>query len=178
MKNILLLSGSLRAESVNTKLLKAFAAEIHPDVTVTWGSLEMPLFNEDIEAEAFPEEAQELKDAIAAADGIIVATPEYNRAVPGALKNAIDWTSRPYGQNSWSEKRVLVTSASPGGISGAVAHYQLVTILMHMGAIPQTGVEFMLGHAFEKFDDVGELVDEKTKEHIRGALQKFSVPLS
>lgn len=177
MKNILLLSGSLREGSVNTKLLKAFASEMHSDVIVEWGSIEMPLFNEDLEADSFPNEAQELKDKIAAADGIIIATPEYNRAVPGVLKNAIDWVSRPGGKNSWSGKSVLVTSASPGGISGAVAHYQLITILMHMGARPQTGVEFMLGQAFEKFDEKGVLTDEKTREYIQSALEKFSVPL-
>lgn len=177
MNKILLISGSLRADSVNTKLLKAFANEMHSDVVVEWGSIEMPLFDEDLEQDLFPVEAQALKDKITAADGVIISTPEYNRAVPGVLKNALDWSSRSHGQKAWSEKSVLVASASPGGISGAVAHYQLITILMHMGAKPQAGVEFMLGHAFEKFDEAGELIDEKTREHIQSALQKFSVPL-
>lgn len=165
MKHILFISGSLRAESYNTKLLKAVQAHLPEGWTSEFADTNLPLFNEDVESD-FPAAAQALKAHIAAADTIVIATPEYNRATTPSLKNALDWASRPYGHSVWPGKRVFVLSASVGGVSGAIAHYQVKQILMHMGAEVPSQPEFMLGHAADKFNESGELIDDTTKTHI------------
>lgn len=167
MKNILLISGSLRAASVNTALLQAFASQAPADVTAVWADIQLPLFSEELEAD-FPTAVMTLREQILAADAIIIATPEYNRGMSGALKNAIDWASRPYGQNAWAGKRILVAAASPGGIGGALAVYQVKQSLLHLNAHVIGQPEFMVGGAFEKFAD-GVLTDEKTKAFIDSA---------
>ncbi|MEX2515155.1 MAG: NAD(P)H-dependent oxidoreductase [Candidatus Paceibacterota bacterium] len=167
MKNILLISGSLRAESVNTALLKAFADQAPEDVSVTWADINLPLFNEELEAD-FPSAATTLREQIIAAEAIIISTPEYNRGMSGVLKNAIDWASRPYGENTWQGKRVLVAAASPGGISGALAVYQVKQSLLHLNAEVIGQPEFMVGGAYEKVTD-GVLTDDKTKGFIHSA---------
>ena len=169
MQHILLISGSLRKKSVNTALLRAFEAELTDKAEVSWADLDLPLYNEDLEAN-FPEAAEALRQQVLAADSIIIATPEYNRAMSSALKNAIDWASRPYGENTWKDKRVLVAAASPGGIAGALAVYQVKQTLLHLDAEVLGQPEFMVGGAFDKFDDEGHLTDEKTKRHIISAV--------
>lgn len=169
MKNILFISGSLRKQSINTALLRAFDSALPEDCTSSWADLNLPLFNEDLESD-FPTEAEVLRQQILAADTIIIATPEYNRGMSGVLKNAIDWTSRPYGENAWVGKRVLVAAASPGGIAGALAVYQVKQSLLHLNAEVLGQPEFMVGGAFDKFDEAGELTDEKTKEFIDQAI--------
>lgn len=165
MTTVLLISGSLRSESVNTKLLKAFATAMPSDVTVEWADVNLPLFNEELEAD-FPAEAEALRQQILGADHVIIATPEYNRGMSGVLKNAIDWASRPYGKNAWQGKSVLVAAASPGSISGALALYQVKQALLHLDAQVLGQPEFMVGHAFSKFNDVGELIDESTQNFV------------
>ncbi len=174
MKKILLLSGSMRKESVNTKLLNAVANLITND-EVIWGSLDHPLFNEDVEVSTFPESVKDLKSKCEMVDVIFIATPEYNRGVPGPLKNALDWISRPYGENSLSGKRVCILSASPGSLGGVVAHHQLVTSFVHMDAHVRSGFEFTLSNAYEKFDNEGKLTDTGTEEHIQKLLSEYGV---
>jgi len=166
-KKILLISGSLRVESVNTGLLNAFAEQAPDTVSTTWADINLPLFNEELENN-FPATATTLREQILTADAIIIATPEYNRGMSGVLKNAIDWASRPYGENAWQGKRVLVVAASPGGIAGALAVYQVKQSLLHLNAEVIGQPEFMVGGAFEKFT-AGKLTDEKTKEFITAA---------
>ena len=173
MKKILLLSGSMRKESVNTKLLKAVEATTSAEVL--WGSLEHPLFNEDVEVVIFPESVEQLKNDCESADVIFISTPEYNRGVPGPLKNALDWISRPYGKNSLTGKKVVILSASPGSLGGVVAHHQLITSLVHMGAQVHSGFEFTLSNAYDKFDDEGNLVDDVTKDHITKLLTEYGL---
>lgn len=173
MSNLLLISGSLRSQSLNTKLLNAFAACAAEDTEVAFADIgNLPLFNEDLEA-TFPPAATALREQIAAADAIVIATPEYNRAMSSALKNAIDWASRPYGENAWVGKRVLVCSVSPGSISGALANYQVKQSLAHLKAdvLPD---EFMVGSASKKFDDAGTLTDDKTRGIIAAALEQLT----
>jgi chromate reductase len=172
MKNILFISGSLRKESVNTKLLKAFEKALPEGATAVWADINLPLFNEDLESD-FPAEAQTLREQMLGSDLIIIAAPEYNRGMTGVLKNAIDWASRPYGKNAWVGKKVLVTSSSPGAIGGALALYQVKQSLMHLNADVIGQPEFMVGGAYDKFDESGELTDESTKEHIEKALQQI-----
>lgn len=170
MKKVLLISGSLREKSFNTALLKAFARELTDKAEVAWADINLPLFNEELERE-FPADAQVFKQQILDADAIIIATPEYNRGMSGVLKNAIDWASRPYGQNAFTGKRVLVSSASIGGIAGALAAYQVKQSLLHLNAHVIGQPEFMVGGAAQKFDEAGVMTDEPTKEQVASAVQ-------
>lgn len=170
MQSILLISGSLRADSVNSKLLKAFAEAVPDTTELHWADINLPLFNEELEAD-FPAAASTLREQILAVDVVVIATPEYNRGMSGVLKNAIDWSSRPYGQNAWQGKTVLVTAASPGGIAGALAVYQVKQSLLHLDAKVLGQPEFMLGDAYSKFDEAGKLVDEKTKDFIKSTIE-------
>lgn len=169
MKNILLISGSLRGKSTNTALLRAFEKEIAERANVDWADIQLPLFNEELEAD-FPASAEALRALIIKSDAIIISTPEYNRAMSGALKNAIDWASRPSGKNTWAGKKILVTSASPGSIAGAVANYQVKQSLLHVDAHVLGRPEFMVGGTADKFDETGELTDEPTKAHVAAAV--------
>jgi chromate reductase len=127
---------------------------------------DIPLFNQDEETTDYPAAAQVLKDKIRAADGIVIATPEYNRSVPGVLKNALDWTSRPYGTNPWSGKHVATMGASGGALGAAVAQGHLRQILTYLNARIMGQPEFYLGGVAAKLDANGVLVDPPTKEYI------------
>lgn len=129
----------------------------------------LPLFNQDDES-AFPSAAQALKDAILAADGIIIATPEYNRSIPGILKNAIDWVSRPYGQNSFAKKPTLIAGVSIGKIGTAVAQSHLRQIMLYLDADVIGQPELYLGPAQELFDAGGSVTDGATKALLTKAL--------
>ena len=175
-KKIVGIVGSLRKDSYNkhlmvaVKLMAAEKADMDVEI-VDIGNL--PLFNQDLEA-AFPKVAQDLKDKIKAADGIVIATPEYNRSIPGVLKNAIDWVSRPYGANAIAGKPVLVLGASGGPIATALAQYHLKQVLLYLDAKLSGQPEFFLGAAQDKFDKNGVLTDASTKDHILKSLQVFA----
>lgn len=169
--NIIAISGSLRKGSSNTALVRAFQSLAPAGMEITLADIgTLPLFNQDDES-AFPPAAQAFKDAIAAADGIIIATPEYNRSVPGVLKNAIDWASRPYGQNSFARKPVLVAGVSGGKIGTAVAQSHLRQILLYLDADVIGQPELYLGPAHELFDAEGNVTNDATKELLIEALE-------
>lgn len=167
MINILGFAGSLRQNSFNRALLKACLDLLPPDASLEIFDLEgIPLFNQDLEASPPPKVA-EFKQKIKAADALLIVTPEYNYSVPGVLKNAMDWASRPYGENSFQGKDVAIMSASTGMLGGARAQYHLrqsfVTLDMHAVNKPEVIVTF----AIQKFDTEGRLVDEKTRDVVR-----------
>lgn len=168
--NIIAISGSLRKDSFNTAVLRAFQ-ELAPEgmkiEIVNIGNL--PLYNSDDEA-AFPAVAQALKDKIEASDGVIIATPEYNRSISGVLKNAIDWASRPWGKNSFAGKKVLTLGVSSGKIGTAVAQSHLKQILTYLDMRVIGQPELYLGPASELFDGEGNLTDAATKEKLTKAL--------
>lgn len=169
--NIIAISGSLRKGSSNTALVRAFQSLAPAGMEITFADIgTLPLFNQDDES-SFPPAAQAFKDAIAAADGIIIATPEYNRSVPGVLKNAIDWASRPYGQNSFARKPVLVAGVSGGKIGTAVAQSHLRQILLYLDADVIGQPELYLGPAHELFDAEGNVTNDVTKELFIEALE-------
>lgn len=169
--NILAISGSLRKESFNTALLHALQSLAPADMHIEIADIStLPLFNQDSEA-APPREAQALKQKVAAADGIIFATPEYNRSVPGVLKNAIDWISRPYGQNSFAKKAVLIGGVSGGKIGTAIAQSHLRQIMLYLDADVIGQPELYLGPAHELFDGEGNITDDSTKELLVQALE-------
>jgi chromate reductase len=168
--NIVALSGSLRKDSFNTSLLHALQALAPEGMQITVADIStLPLFNQDDEA-VFPAVAQALKDTIEAADGIIIATPEYNRSVPGVLKNAIDWASRPWGQNSFEGKPVLTMGVSVGKLSTSVAQSHLRQILSYLDMQIIGQPEVYLGPAQELFDGEGNLTDAAAKELLTKAL--------
>lgn len=171
MKKFIAISGSLRKESFNTKILKEAIALAPLGMEVAFYDIHsLPLYDQDLEAE-FPSTAQAFKDALKDADGLIIATPEHNRSIPAALKNALDWASRPWGQNSLPGKKVLVMGASSGPIGTAPAQSHLKHILLYLDAHVVGQPELYIGNAQDKFSPEGVLIDESTKEHLKKALE-------
>ncbi len=165
---IIAISGSLRKGSYNTMLIKALAKLTPEEMRIEIAEIgDIPIYNQDDEA-AFPATAQALKDKIEKADGIIIATPEYNRSIPGVLKNAIDWASRPWGKNSFARKPVLVAGVSVGKIGTAVAQSHLRQIMLHLDAYVIGQPELYLTN--EIFSDDETVSDEPTKKLLSGAL--------
>jgi len=163
---ILVIAGSLRRESYNRSALRA-AAELAPKgVTVEIFDLDgIPGFNQDDERNP-PGKVVELKKQVRGADAILIVTPEYNYSVPGVLKNAIDWASRPYGESAWDGKPAAIMGVSPGNIGTARMQYHLRQVMVFLNMFPLNRPEVMIGKAAEKFDENGNLTDEQTREFI------------
>ena len=121
-----------------------------------------------------PVKVMEFKSKIRDADGILIATPEYNYSVPGVLKNAIDWASRPYGDNAFDGKPVAIMSASIGMLGGARAQYHLRQMFVFLNMHPVNRPEVMVTFAQDKFDADGKLVDENTKKYVSKLLQNLA----
>jgi chromate reductase len=168
--NILGFAGSLRKGSFNKALLRTAAESVPEDARLEIFDLEgIPPFNQDLEP-TMPERVKEFKSKIKSADAILIATPEHNYSIPGVLKNAIDWASRPYGDNSFEGKPVAVMSASTGMLGGARAQYHLRQVFVFLNMHPVNHPEILVAFANQKFDQNGRLTDEKTKELIRNLL--------
>jgi len=168
---ILGIAGSLRKKSYNRAALRA-AQQLAPEgVKIEMSELDgIPAFNQDDEQNP-PDKVRELKARIRAADAILLVTPEYNYSIPGVLKNAIDWASRPYGDNAWQGKPVAVMGASVGAQGASRAQYHLRQVFVFLDMLPLNRPEVMIGNASQRFDEAGNLVDEDTKKHIRGLLE-------
>jgi len=167
--------GSLRKGSYNTAALHA-AKALAPDgvqLELFERLGEFPLYNEDLKAQGFPPAVQELRDRIKAADALLIVTPEYNYSIPGFLKNAIDWASRPPDQ-PFNDKPVGLISASPGIFGGARAQYHLRQSLVFLNCTFVNKPEVMIGGAAQKFDAAGNLNDDTTKDFIRQLLQSLA----
>jgi chromate reductase len=163
---ILGIAGSLRKQSFNRSLLRAAQKLAPTNVEVKIFELEgIPLYNQDTETSP-PVRVTEFKAAIRAADGVLLVTPEYNYSVPGVLKNAIDWASRPYGDNAWDGKPVAIMGASIGNFGSARAQYHLRQMLVFLNMFPLNQPELMVGQAQNVFDQNGELTDEKTRKRV------------
>ena len=170
--HILGISGSLRAGSYNTALLRTAAELLPPDMTIEIVDLAgMPVFNVDQE-KPFPVAVNQLRDRIAAADAVLIATPEYNSSISGALKNALDWASRQ-PQPPLAGKPVAVIGASTGLFGTARAQVQLRQVLTHLGALVLPKPEVMVAKAEEAFDENGNLISESA----RGFLKELLVRL-
>ena len=169
--NVLGFAGSLRKGSYNRALLRAALELVPKDARLEIFDLEgVPPFNQDLE-QSPPDKVREFKAKIKSADAILIATPEYNYSIPGVLKNAIDWASRPYGDNSFEGKPVAVMSASTGMLGGARAQYHLRQCFVFLDMHPINRPEVMVTFAPQKFDDKGRLTDEKARELIKGLLE-------
>jgi chromate reductase len=164
---ILGISGSLRDASYNTKLLRVAGRLLPDDVEfVVWDGLKaVPPYDEDDDRDPAPEGAQRFRDAIAGADALLFATPEYNSSVPGQLKNAIDWASRPLATNVLRNKPVAVIGASAGMFGAVWAQADLRKVLAATGARVVEG-EVAVGHAHTRFDEDGNLTDDNLVQQI------------
>lgn len=153
--------GALRAASTN-RLLLAEAARLFGDAQYSQADLRLPLYDEDLEiAQGIPPQVQTLADQIKAADAILIATPEYNKALPGVLKNALDWVSRTKG-GPWRDKPVAILSAADGRAGGERAQFSLRLCLTPFRARVLPGPEVMVARSREAFDDQGRLKDPMT----------------
>jgi chromate reductase, NAD(P)H dehydrogenase (quinone) len=163
-KKIAVLVGSLRKESFNRKMAKALM-KVSPD-SLSLEIIEiggLPLYNQDLDDNP-PAAWSEFRERLKKFDGVLFVTPEYNRSVPGVLKNAIDVGSRPYGKNSWDGKPGAVVSVSPGAIGGFGANHHLrqSLVFLNVPAMPQP--EAYIGKAGDLFDERGDLSNESTRE--------------
>jgi chromate reductase len=168
---ILAISGSLRAGSHNTALLRAFAEEAPEGVEVElWSGLrDIPIYDADDDLEPGPGAVEELRDAVRSADALIIATPEYNGSIPGGLKNALDWASRPVATNSFRNKTVGVIGASVGAFGGVWAQAELRKVLGIMGA-RVAEIELPVSHAHEKITEGGVVLDDELRQGLRDVL--------
>ncbi|ALE05005.1 ACP phosphodiesterase [Arthrobacter sp. ERGS1:01] len=167
--------GSLASDSINRKLAKALEKLAPPELDLVEIPIgDLPLYNRDFDAD-YPAAGRAVKDAVAAVDALIFVTPEYNRSIPGVLKNAIDWGSRPWGTNSFAKKPSAVTGASPGMISTAVAQQHLRSVLSFVNspeiAQPEAFIHFTQG----LIDDDGNVTVPATEDFLRNWLHEFHV---
>jgi chromate reductase len=165
--------GSLARKSINRQLAHALVRLAPKELVMTEIAIGgLPLYSYDYDAD-FPASARTFKDAIAAVDAVLFVTPEYNRSIPGALKNAIDWASRPYGQNSLTRKPSAVIGASPGKIGTAVAQQHLRSILGFCNSPQMNSMEAYI--QFEKglVDEDGNVTNESTAEFLRKFMSEF-----
>jgi len=164
------IAGSLRKASYNRALLRA-AEELLPEgVTLQIAEIgELPLFDQDSE-QNLPAAVVKIKEMVEQAGAVLIATPEYNYSVPGVLKNAIDWLSRPYGKNSLDDKPVAIMGASVGMLGSARAQYHLRQMFVFLNGHVLNRPEVMVPTAQEKFDATGKLTDAKTREKVQEIL--------
>jgi chromate reductase, NAD(P)H dehydrogenase (quinone) len=172
--DVLGISGSLRKASFNTATLRA-ARELAPDgMRIHMKTLEdIPVYNEDLRAQGYPEPVQSLRDEIAGADALLIVTPEYNYSIPGVLKNAIDWASRPPDQ-PFDGKPIAIMGASPGRFGSARAQYHLRQCFVALNALVLNRPEVMVAGASALFDESGRLTDEATRAHIAKQLEALA----
>jgi chromate reductase len=169
---VLAISGSLRSGSYNTALLRALREEAPADTEIElWQGLkEIPPYDSDDDVVPGPETVEAFRELVREVDAVFFATPEYNSSIPGALKNALDWGSRPIATNAFRNKPVAVISSSAGAFGGVWAAADLRKVLGAMGA-RVTDAELAVGHSHEKFDDDGHLIDNDVRQGLRDALQ-------
>ena len=182
MPEILGLSGSLRRASVNSMLLRAASQLAPAGTTIEIASIRgIPLYDGDVEkAEGIPPTVQELKRRIAATDGLLIVTPEYNNSIPGVLKNAIDWLSRPPEdiRSVFGARPVAIIGATPGQGSTALAQTAWLPVLRTLGTVPWFGSRVMVSNADEVFDSEGKIIDEKTRKRLEAFINGFAAFVS
>jgi chromate reductase len=165
--------GSLATESINRKLAKALVKLAPAELTMTEIPFrDLPLYSYDYDSN-FPPAARELKKAIADVDGVLFVTPEYNRSIPGGLKNAIDWASRPWGQNSFSRKPSAVIGASVGAIGTAVAQQSLRSVLSFCNSPQMNSPEAYIHFKPGLITDDGQVTDDKTVDFLRNYMNEL-----
>lgn len=173
MLKVAVVVGSLRQDSINRKLARALAKFAAKDCEFTWCKLDdVPMYNGDLEAEP-PAPVSRLRDEVKAADAILFVTPEYNRSLPAVLKNALDWVSRPYGQNKWAGKPAAVVGASPGAIGTAVAQAEFRSIATILSLAVMGAPEAYLAFKEGLVDPDANVTDEGTRKFLQGFMDSF-----
>jgi chromate reductase, NAD(P)H dehydrogenase (quinone) len=173
-RNVAVFVGSLRKESLNRKLANALISLAPQSLKLSIVEIGgLPLFNQDHEADP-PQAARDFKQQVQAADAVLFVTPEYNRSVPGVLKNAIDVASRPYGQSAWDGKPGAVISLSPGAIGGFGANQHLRQSMVFLNVPMMQQPEAYIGGGGNLFDDKGNITNDSTREFMEKFLQAFS----
>ena len=178
MTRIIGISGSLRAGSYNSALLRTAATLMPPGATLDIASIRgIPLYDGDVESsEGIPPAVALLKDQIAASDGVLLVTPEYNNSMPGVLKNAVDWLTRPAADipKVFGNRPIALIGASPGGFGTILAQEAWLPVLRTLGTRPWFGGRLMVSRAGTVFNDAGEMVDDKVKDQLRQYLDRFA----
>ena len=165
--------GSLSSKSINRVLSRALIRLAPEDLEFTEIPIgNLPLYSPDYDND-YPPEARALKAAIASVDAVLFVTPEYNRSIPGALKNAIDWASRPWGQNSFDHIPAAVIGASVGQIGTAIGQQSLRGVLSFCNARQMTAPEAYIQYSPDVFSDDGEVTDDAMREFLRNYMSEF-----
>ncbi|MDE1180268.1 NADPH-dependent FMN reductase [Paraburkholderia sp.] len=171
--HIAVVVGSLRRDSFNRQLAQALISLAPADFSFEFldiGSL--PLYSQDYDAD-YPEVALNFKARIAAADGLLFVTPEYNRSMPGVLKNAIDWGSRPWGQSAWGGKPGAVAGTSVGAVGTALSQSHLRNVLAYLD-VPTLGQpEMFIKHNPDAIDASGKIINDDTRKFLQGFVDKY-----
>jgi chromate reductase len=167
--------GSLAKDSINRKLAKALVRLAPPELEMTEIPFkDLPLYSHDYDAD-YPPAGKALKAALAAVNAVLFVTPEYNRSIPGGLKNAIDWASRPYGTNSFARKPSAVIGASPGSIGTAVAQQSLRSVLSFCNSPQMNAPEAYIQFTPGLITDDGEVTNDGTAEFLANYMQEFHI---
>ena len=178
MTTIIAIPGSLRRDSFNLRLLQAAQSVTPADCRLEIETLnEIPLYNGDIEKDAgIPSAVQSLKDRIADADGLLIASPEYNNSLPGVLKNAVDWLSRPAADQArvFRGRPVAIIGATPGGMGTALSQTAWLPVLRTLGTKPWFGGSLYVSRAHLVFDENGAIQDESLRERLRNFIAGFA----
>ena len=174
MSKIIVIVGSLRKESINKKLAHALTKLAKPGTEFTVARInDIPLFNQDDEPNP-PASVTRLKQEIEAADGVLIVTPEYNRSIPGVLKNAIDWASRPSGKSSFKGKPTAGVGTSSGAIGTAVAQQHLRSILVYLNVILMGQPEAYISYKKDMIDEHGHVTDEGVRKFLQTFMDAFT----
>lgn len=177
MPYILGISGSLRRGSFNTSLLRAAVGVAPAGTTIEIASInEIPLYNADVEAAGIPAPVQAMKDKLAAADGLLISTPEYNNSIPGVAKNAIDWLSRPPSDvpRLFRNKPVAIMGATPGLGGTILSQAAWLPVLATLGTSPWFGGRLRVSSAAKVFDAEGTLIDDGVREQLKKFVEGFA----
>jgi chromate reductase len=173
MSQIAVLVGSLRKDSINRKLAQAVTRLAPSDLSFTWPRIDdLPLYNQDDDGNPHANVTR-LKREIAAAQGVIFVTPEYNRSIPGVLKNAIDHASRPYGQSAWAGKPAGVIGASIGAPGASMAQQHLRNVLAYLDVPALTQPEVFVQVTDGMFDERGDIARADTKQFLQGWMDRY-----
>lgn len=177
MLNVAVIVGSLRKDSINKKFMHALDKLAHPTFKFNFIKIDdIPLYNQDLDSH-LPESVVRFKSEIAEADAVIFATPEYNRSIPGVLKNIVDWGTRPYGKNVWADKPIAIVGTSPSAVGTAVAQSHLRSIMTSFGSVLLPLPEVYLVYKDDLFDAHHAITVEGTKQFLQGYLDKLAQEL-
>lgn len=175
MLTVAVIVGSLRKHSFNQKLARALEKLAHSQLKFNFIQLEdIPLYNQDLDTN-LPPAVISMKQAVTAANAVLFVTPEYNRSIPGVLKNIIDWGTRPYGENCWRDKPTAIIGTSPGNVGTAAAQSHLRSIMTVLGVRLMGQPEVYLVYKEELIDENFLITNEGTKKFLHEFLNKFAL---